>query len=725
MSTQGKFSVRQQGGQLFIDGKPVPPLMFLGNGEVFFDTVEKMAGEGIHLFSCQVEMIWGATCQDETLQRDKIRRFVEKLLNADPKALLLPRFGTEPAWWAEANPQERSIWGDGSYGGHGSVSMASEKWRKEMLLKLDAFVKWFEQEWDNHILGYFPHACCESYFMYFFNRQGELPCFEPVFLDGFRNWLKKRYRTIDKLNGTWKSRLGSWGDVILPTVEERWASTGGLFRDPQREQSHIDFTRYGNEVVYEVLSAICHTIKGACEHRKITMIFYGYLMEMAGNWQGYGCGPVGHCALAYVLADPDIDFIAAPASYSDRAPGESIPWMGPVDSVLAARTGWGDEIDVRTHLSPEDSGYGRCSTAEETGWVHSQAFAQAIVHRSFMWFMDMGGGGWLNDEGIVKRLGRFREFSETNRDAISPFFRSEFAVVVDEESHLYMAYDAGWLLGRPLLCDLRKEINRIGTTPAWLRLTDILDMERPLPKLILMLNAFKLDNSLRMLLLERLRDSGATVVWFFAPGYVTDIELSMSVMSELTGFEFELNCEPSPIRVFTGNCDSSLLAGVDRDSFPEDEDTRIMVGAPTSRIPIQEKHVGTRRVTPRFNIKMEQAGNEVVARYEDGHIAIARRSGAGFNSIYVGTFWVPAKLLANIATESGCHLYAETGTTVTTDGRLLAVSSKTGGSKNISLPGRATIEDVFDSTALFENQTQFQLNLKPGETRLLRICHLE
>jgi hypothetical protein len=165
------------------------------------------------------------------------------------------------------------------------------------------------------------------------------------------------------------------------------------------------------------------------------------------------------------------------------------------------------------------------------------------------------------------------------------------------------------------------------------------------------------------------------VVWFYAPGYSLDGRLGTDGMTALTGFEFEVAPEPAPIRVTTHGCASSLLAGVDRDTFPEDSDTPIKIGGPASRTELQKQHVGTRRIAPRFSVRSSQPDNEVIARFEDDTIAIARRQETGFTSIYVGTFWVPARLLANIAREAACHLHAEAGTIVTTDGRIPAVNA--------------------------------------------------
>jgi len=421
-----------------------------------------------------------------------------------------------------------------------------------------------------------------------------------------------------------------------------------------------------------------------------------------------------------VLRDPEIDAILACASYADRKAGGAVPWMGPVDTPPRFGKAWVSEIDIRTHLSPPDSGFGRCATPDETEWVHTQAFSQALVHRAFMWFMDMGGpGGWLKSERIAAHLGRLRAQYQKLYEQPAPF-ASDVVAVVDDESHLHMAYDAGWLWGGAFL-DLRQQVNRIGTTPEWRLLGEFAGERALAPRLVLMLNAFCLSSVQLSALRRRLENSGATVVWFYAPGYNLDGQLGLDGMRHLTGCEFEMAGEPAPIRVTTRGCASSLLADVDRETFPEDSDTPIMVGAPASRAGLQKQHVGTRRIVPRFSVRGDQSSNEVIARFEDGSIAIARRQEAGFTSVYVGTFWAPAQLLANIAREAGVHLYAEPGTIVTTDGRFLAVTSARGAAVPIELRHASHVQNTLDGAPVVRGATRFALDLQPGACRLLTV----
>jgi hypothetical protein len=126
------------------------------------------------------------------------------------------------------------------------------------------------------------------------------------------------------------------------------------------------------------------------------------------------------------------------------------------------------------------------------------------------------------------------------------------------------------------------------------------------------------------------------------------------------------------------------------------------------------------RPSRRFRILREDITRSLKGKPESISVAVVDLL-RGPRRSHVGTFWVPASLLANIAREAGVHLYGEPGTIVTTDGRLLAVTSGEGGRKTIAFPRPADVEDALDGTAPARQTTEYELRLKPGETRLERI----
>jgi hypothetical protein len=174
---------------LLVNGAPTAPVILCGvpdsEPDMLAETARLMGREGIHLYTAFVDFVWAATPVEEEAQRAKLDAMMRRLVAADPQALFMPRFGTEPKWWVAAHPEEAAVWA----GGHVAeeASMASARWMAELKPKLAAYVRWFEEAWGDHVFGYQPCACGESYFMYWGIHLTGVPpisCVSPVLARG-------------------------------------------------------------------------------------------------------------------------------------------------------------------------------------------------------------------------------------------------------------------------------------------------------------------------------------------------------------------------------------------------------------------------------------------------------------------------------------------------------------------------------------------------------------
>ena len=86
-------------------------------------------------------------------------------------------------------------------------------------------------------------------------------------------------------------------------------------------------------------------------------------------------------------------------------------------------------------------------------------------------------------------------------------------------------------------------------------------------------------------------------------------------------------------------------------------------------------------------------------------------------------FWRNQKLQRSIAREAGVHPYADAGTIVTTNGRYLAVTAPQGGKQPIVLPEPSAAVDDLDGAAVARATAQFDVELQPGQCRLLTLTN--
>jgi hypothetical protein len=208
----------------------------------------------------------------------------------------------------------------------------------------------------------------------------------------------------------------------------------------------------------------------------------------------------------------------------------------------------------------------------------------------------------------------------------------------------------------------------------------------------------KEDGTLRMLFavtfllpLEReelqsaLRGSGCTVVWYYAPGFLTPDRLDLRQMEQLTGFRFSVHETPAPMLIRLAQA-----AGA---------------AAPGRSFGVDEKHF------PRFVVADKNV--EVLGEWTDGAgPAFARTHHEGFTSIYVGTAPVPADVLRGLAQEAGVRMWSTKQDIVfaTRDAAMLVATDA--GERTLTFP-RPLLR-----LATGERSTAHDLELETGEVEL-------
>ena len=437
--------VRAQNGTpiLYVNGRPQNPLMYFAGPHRItsakdggaatpmtaeewqaqrprtLHTFELAARHGIHLHSFDVWMPWAKPGQ--AADYGDTERAIAAVLARDPQGLLLLRFTMDPPeWWREAHPDELMQWQgqDGltkqlderNYAQVATaVSVASDVWRTEAGEQLSRFVKHMEARYGDQIIGYHFAGQNTHEWFYVGSRADKLNCCERVFTEAWRRWLREKYGSDHALRIAWGDRAVAFATAAAPTYDERLHATYEYFRDPARERKTIDFHEYQNVAVAEAVENFARIIKR--DSRKLAVCFYGYLFEHGTVPRGIQQS--GHLALGHLLKCPDIDIVCSPISYSggiqgyhSRLPGGSGAFMTTVDSVALHGKLWFNEDDTRTHLSAEPKRQPLASLAE-TRNVHQRNFAHLFVRGMSCWWMDLGGTGWLDADGIWQNLARW------------------------------------------------------------------------------------------------------------------------------------------------------------------------------------------------------------------------------------------------------------------------------------------------------------------------------
>jgi hypothetical protein len=197
--------------------------------------------------------------------------------------------------------------------------------------------------------------------------------------------------------------------------------------------------------------------------------------------------------------------------------------------------------------------------------------------------------------------------------------------------------------------DMVRNANLCGTPTDMYRLNDLEKLEMSQYKFIIFLNTFKLLPE-QWQRIEMRIPKHVTILWNYAPG-ILNPDFSMSNIEKISGMKVR---ERTPIlrpQIFPEL--GSFLAG-----------TEPMRSRIDSNIDYPLLEILSSDLT------------QVLARYEDGAIAIASRKYEERNVIYSTLPFFEPEHLRQIAKIANCHLYAPCNCTVYADSRFIAVFPK-------------------------------------------------
>lgn len=649
----------------------------------YIEQVELAGKAGVHLQYPIVGMPWPRP--DEKPDFTSIDNVFRQTIEADPEALIIIRYGVDPPqWWLDEHPEAKNFCHDGT---PAQQWVGDEEWLREACHWQEELIRHIQQRWGDRIVAYHPCGQHTGEWFYIGGWENKIPCFGEGVNRSFRKWLAERYKTLDALGAAWKRPVGSWDEITAPSEKERRTGDLGQLLDPRSQRPLIDFHEFLQETMARAISEIARSCKSVAPDTAV-ILFYGYVYELAG-WPG-GIGATGHYGWRWMLDDPNVDIYCSPISYGDRQLGGAGRFMAPVDSVALHGKQWFNEDDTRTVLAPND-GVGQVPTMEGSRWVHLRNFAHIFPRRMGCWYMDLGATGWLNHPDLWANIDRLRRLYEQH--LLEPCrFQPEIVAIVDERSALHTP--VGSALPPTLIGELRSPLYRTGTSVGWYLLDDLVAGRIPPAKMYVMQNVFVLDDAQRQKLVDTFRRQQATVVWFYAPGYLDPDSgpVSPQAFEELTGMRLaELSApaadraEPLPGSAW---CEGVAPFGTGRDNL-----------------------------RPQFAVE-DGPRVEILARWPNGQAAVAVSDAAGYRSVFIGCLSAPPELFRNIARRAGVHIYCDTNDVIETDGRFLAISATSAGEKTIRLPQPARLVDSLTGETVGRG-TDLRLPLSLGEARLL------
>jgi len=693
------WSVREYQGMpgLWKDGQPVTPMIFWQWAPDAYE-VEHFSAAGIGLFS-----FFGSTqhyahpywLPDGRVEPTFQDAEIHKLLSVNPHAYFLPRlFATAPEWWIRANPDEACRFSWTKKGVPARESFASEKClREEGEAYRRAVRHLLDADYGKNLLGI--HVAngpwgedfhWDAYYSATTNPAAS-DLSEPMRRRLIRYLREKYGNDVGRLRDAWKDASLTFETVRVPDAAARMRTTAGAWRDPQKSRAVMDYFECHNEAAVELVDHYCKIVKEESKGTLPTMAFFGYTMDE--NWS-IECD---HRGVSKLLRSPNLDMLSAPHTYYRRKLGED----GEMRQYLASAALHGklffDEGDDQTYLEKRKPHPDRRCTVDTVGETQAllyREFGNTVTHGVGLWYMDLQGG-WFRDPVLIDTVGRMKKWADVamrhSRKRVS-----QVAVISAPESEFYLGYrqTPDNEISYGLYHNQMEAFYHAGAPFDWYLIDDLEAVKDKGYKVFVFLDCFYLTDSQRRAA-EALRSDGRTLIWFYAPGYASQENLSLARMEALTGFRFEAEERGTLKGVLAENGAEVGIGKTQKTLFtvPPAPDVRVWargVGALTNKTVMAEKKLPT------------------------------------WTSVFSAVPGVTADQLRTWYRRAGVHVYTDCGDVLSANESWVMLHTRTAGPKHVVLPRTSRkVTEITSEKVIGENIGAFTIDLPKFSTAVFLI----
>lgn len=582
------------------------------------------------------------------------------------------------------------------------ASYWSQEYRRQVRELVKAYIEHIRQQpYSRAIVGYYIGGGEDGQF-YYQGVRGQKTIQDgqsPGDLSYFRDWLRDYYKgDLAALRAAWGDPALTFETAISPVENKKY---GTVFLDPATERPIYDFFRFLNEGVAWLITDIARIIKDGAGKEVVVGAYYG----RGASQMVY---PL-FAQTSVMFKEKAIDFMGAQGGYFGwREVGNpgNLNWV--YDSMRRNTIIPMMELDFRTWVSDfrsliHDFRVARYWTLEDFANAVARDGGKMLSVGGGVWWMEMTGG-WFHEPSIMKFLERFKQTSERLYQKEADFDTAQIVMIADEDTFLWTTEQVDiWNGPNMHSTNLQQRSLHLSGVPLdFYYLSDILDQRPDNYAVYYFVNPYYPSESLRQWVKE-LEAAGKTIIWQYAPGWLTDEGFSTDSMRELTGFTFR----------HEGASNQGLRARFVTEQGADAPAATLLDGLGGATLGI-----GIDTASDRFVI--ESGFDAPLARFvaDDALASAVRRNAGGGYSVVLGhPSAMSPQLMANIAELAGVHRYTNPGDLFFHQrSDLIVMHGVAGGEQVLRLPHKSDITELIHGKLNVRNTDTLHFNLEPGQT---------
>ena len=650
------------------------------------------------------------------------------IVKGDPDAWIIIRFYTRPPKsWADKHPNEFVINENGQ--AQGTPSLASDAFWEKAAAFSAALVKYCEsQPWGSRVIGYNTHYLEEGCHMPV--ADGWMFDHNPVMIQKFREFLKKKYGTVQQFRSAWNDSTLAFETVEVPKDKLRGPVpdvSGILYwqnaKDNQPLRDYLELTRD----LFHLRFCQCGEAMEKAAGRKVLILHDALKQPMQGwnlkgffGYPGFGekvswnfaypelMAGSGHMDVANLISTaPGLSGILTPHDYQARGVGGVYIPEGAADTaVLRGKAFWG-EMDTRSG----DKDIGTARNYKEWAAITWRNFATGWTRGFYSyWMYGFYIADWFGDKQVQDVIQRqvdvIRESLNWKHETMPGI-----AMILDDSAVLE-TNGSGNYLNEAVMWEEKMGLARCGV-PHNIYLFEDLELDNfPKHRVYYFPNLFRVDEKRLEILKKKVFRDGAVVIWGPGSGISDGEKIGIESAKKLTGFDFDMLPANAQRRILISNFDHPVTRGLDAD---------MVIGGPLPYGPVLMPKNCTE-----LGLAWAKGGNNFIGLglKEFGKGAaqspagIAARGEGDYVAIFTTAVNLPANLWRNVARYAGAHVWSESNDVFMADNCVVALHSLKSERKHIVLPGKYKVTDVITGKVFSKGTNEITFDLKGPETRV-------